>query len=248
MHYYRILTTLVAISSLVYGRDVAEMTLPEAGARLEQVYNAAAPARDFVRAAIVAKRLDILELCWEKIPFGVIEGRFLDELEKLTDSDFKNRMLLIVLKGSSTNVRYEDDGMRDHWRARQAFASAFLPMIRRTLPDVPLDYESISTREKRLVMARKMEKALGIESENPENAKRVWPPKPGDGSGVPSTFPPQDGTANKPNGSAPLASMDKAGESTPLRGGWALWTGIAVILAAAAGWLWFRSKGKGRKG
>jgi multidrug transporter EmrE-like cation transporter len=40
--------------------------------------------------------------------------------------------------------------------------------------------------------------------------------------------------------------MSKAGESTPLPGGWALWAGIATVLAAAAGWLLFRSKGKGK--
>jgi len=79
-----------------------------------------------------------------------------------------------------------------------------------------------------------------------EDAKRVWPPKPGEKPGAPNTPKQPDGTASKPSGSAPLATVDKAGERTPLRGGWALWAGIAAVLAAAAGWLWLRSKGKGK--
>jgi hypothetical protein len=34
---------------------------------------------------------------------------------------------------------------------------------------------------------------------------------------------------------APIAAADSAGENGPLPGGWALWGGIAAVLAAAAG-------------
>jgi hypothetical protein len=57
--------------------------------------------------------------------------------------------------------------------------------------------------------------------------------------------PQKDASGSDPNSSTAVVT---AGESTPLPGGWGLWAGIAALLAAAAGWLWLRSKGKGGKG
>jgi hypothetical protein len=76
---------------------------------------------------------------------------------------------------------------------------------------------------------------------DPGDAKRVGPPSPGN-PGISQ----QEGRATNPT--APIGTVDKTGESTPLPGGWALWGGIAAVLAAAAGWLLFRAKGKARKG
>jgi hypothetical protein len=193
---------------------------------------------------MAAQRLDILEQCWEKTPIGVIVEHFWDELEKLPDSKLRDGMVLIILKSPTTNTRYQDDAFSSYSGFRKEFAKKLLTMAQKSLPDVPLEYDSISTYEKRLVLARAMEKALGIESETPENAKRVWPPKPGNKPGAPSTPSPQDGAANNPNRPVPLATVDKTGEPAPLPGGWALWAGIAAILASAAGWLLLRSKRK----
>lgn len=44
--------------------------------------------------------------------------------------------------------------------------------------------------------------------------------------------------------SPPIAVVAQAGESSPVRGGWALWAGIAAVLAAATGWLLLRGRGK----
>jgi hypothetical protein len=97
-------------------------------------------------------------------------------------------------------------------------------------------------QNKALAIARQnienFQKNEGHPVTDPGEARRIGPPKPGDKSG----------TADNPSGSAPLATMDKAGERTPLRGGWVLWAEVAAALAAAAGWLLLRSKGKGRKG
>jgi hypothetical protein len=78
------------------------------------------------------------------------------------------------------------------------------------------------------------------------DAKRVWPPKPGDKPGAPFAPTQQDGTASKPDPSVPVAAISNASEPSSLPGGWALWAGIAAVLATAAGWLWLRSKGKGK--
>ena len=70
---------------------------------------------------------------------------------------------------------------------------------------------------------------------SPEDAKRVWPPKSGGASN-----PLQEG------GNA-TGSVAVAGEQTGSRklpGGWPLWSGIAAVLAAAAGWIFLRTKGK----
>ena len=116
--------------------------------------------------------------------------------------------------------------------------------MQRYLPDTPADYSVISTREKRLKLADAFDAAAGIPIEKDPDAKRVWPPKPGDKPGVPSAPTQQDGTASKPNATVSVAAVDKVGENTPLPGGWALWVGIATLLAAVAGWLLFRSNRK----
>ena len=70
---------------------------------------------------------------------------------------------------------------------------------------------------------------------NPDDSSRVWPPKAGEAS-IPLN---ESGSAT--------GSVAVAGDSTPLGklpGGWPLWSGIAAVLAAAAGWIFLRTKGK----
>lgn len=84
-------------------------------------------------------------------------------------------------------------------------------------------------------------KLIGVEGINEPK-----PPPANDKHGGNSRSPEESGSASKLNASAPVAIVGKAGESTPLPGGWALWAGIATLLAAAAGWLLLRSKRKKR--
>lgn len=90
MYYFRILTLLIGLRSCTYANDMAHMTLTEAATRLEQVCRASGPTRDFIKEAITAQRLDILEHCWEKAPGGIVTEHFLDELKILPGSKVEN--------------------------------------------------------------------------------------------------------------------------------------------------------------
>jgi hypothetical protein len=240
---FRAMLCVALVSSAADGRDMSQMSAADAYEELSNL-GAAAEDREFVLEAIKHKRLDILAVCLDH-PKGGAGRYFGEELEKMPDSEFKNHMLLIILKSPLTNARLRPTPFKSDDRAGDYFAKWFIPMLNKTLPDVPVDYEVISTMEKRRVLAGRMEAALGIESENPENARRVWPPKPSGGR-APSRGTPQEDAAGalRPNEPAPVTAVGTAVGSAPLSGGLRLWAGIAAIITAAAGWFFVRSKSR----
>ena len=241
-----LLAVIVMYPAYVSADGVGRMTLEEAVSKFKQIDNASAPTHDFIKEAIAAQRLDILQYCWEKVQGGGMTEHFLDELKILPDSKVKNGMVLIILKSPTTNLLYADNPTENYFYTRIAFAKSLLTMIRKTIPDVPLDYEFISTYEKRLTLARAMEKALGIEPEHPEDARRVWPPKPGE-KPVHQTVPlPVDAAETKPEAPSPVNAEGKTDEHSMRPNNSALWGGIAAVLASIASWLIVRSRSKKR--
>jgi hypothetical protein len=238
---FRAMLCVAVVSSAADDRDMSRMFAADAYEELSNL-GGAAGNREFVLEAIRHKRLDILAVCLDH-PMGGARRYFGEELEKMPDAEFKNHMLLIILKSPLTNQRLRPTPFKSDDRAGDYFAKWFIPMLNKTLPDVPVDYEVISTMEKRRVLARRMEAALGIESENPEIARRVWPPKPS-GARAPSRGTPQEDAvgALRPNDAAPVTAVGTAVETTPLPGGSWLWAGIAAIITAAAGWFFFHAK------
>lgn len=68
--------------------------------------------------------------------------------------------------------------------------------------------------------------------------KEVIPPRDDNRRPAPIT------AATQTDESLPANSMSKADGPSPISVDWALWAGIAAVVAAAAGWLTLRSKGK----
>lgn len=238
---FRAILCVALVSSSTDGKDMSQMSAADAYEELSK-RGAAAEDREFVLEAIKHKRLDILAVCVDH-PMGGARRYFGEELEKMPDSEFKNHMLLIILKSPLTNARLRPTAFKSDDRAGEYFAKWFIPMLNKTLPDVPVDYEVISTMEKRRVLARRMEAALGIESENTEIARRVWPAKLSGGRAPSHGTPQEDGAGALPtNDAAPVTAVGSAGERMALPGGSRLWVGIAALITAAAGWFFFRSK------
>ena len=79
---------------------------------------------------------------------------------------------------------------------------------------------------------------------DPSEARHVWPASH-------LNIPTQDALGSEtfqPNAAAPVPAVGKAGESLSVPGGWALWGGIAAVLAAVAGWLFMAKHGSRNRG
>jgi len=79
---------------------------------------------------------------------------------------------------------------------------------------------------------------------DPNEARHVWPASH-------LNIPTQDALGSEtfqPNAAAPVPAVGKAGESLSVPGGWALWGGIAAVLAAVAGWLFMAKHGSRNRG
>jgi hypothetical protein len=193
-------------------------------------------------ALMKSNRVEIIEVCWQ----GVYTANLLSKaVTKMPDSPMKDQLVSRYLRNPELWWPSGSEVVANMEIAKAGEVRFIIPLVQRYLPDTLADYSVISTREKRLKLADAFDAAAGIPIEREPDAKRVWPPKPGDKPGVPSVPTQQGGIASKPDPSVPVAAISKAGEPSPLPGGWALWGGIAAVLAAAAGWLWLRSKGKG---
>lgn len=219
-------------------KDMKQMSLVEAAEELKKL-DGPAGRHEFVAEAIRQQRLDVLEMCLNDVS-NTSAPYFYEEMKRMPPSDLRNQMLLMVLKCPLTNLRLEDTGIRSHDDWREGFAKSFIPMLHSTMPDLPVDYQIISALEKRMVLAARMERALGIESTNYNGATQVWPPKSGESLSVPNA----GGDRANPN---PQAHVGIATRSAYLPGRWPLWAGIAAAVAAAAGWLLLRRKGGGGK-
>ena len=73
-------------------------------------------------------------------------------------------------------------------------------------------------------------------------AKPVGPPKQSDRSRNDAMPQKQDADTVTPTPSSPVANVSTRAGSDPLPGGWALWAGIAAVVAASAGWLFLRGR------
>lgn len=108
------------------------------------------------------------------------------------------------------------------------------------------------SKNKEAVLARRYENASWVPLEkisipvttstaSPQDPKRVWPPKRAD-----NPTPAHDSDRTMPGLSGPVAIVGKQDGSAHLPGGWALWAGIAAVLAASASWLLLRGRGSRR--
>lgn len=238
------LIAIVLFQVTLCGKDIGLMDLAEASEAIKEAERAAGPASRFVGAAIAAGRKDVLTICWNETTY--CRHFLFQDLKELPDSRLKNEILLIILKSPRTNLLYNDTPFRSSETARRAFAGSFIPMLQKTLPAIPVNYDSVATLDKRLVLAAAMERALAKDLSAAENSKPVWSPILGRNAGAPPAPPRRVGPPPEPTATTPVAAAGNAGESLALPGGWGLLAGIAALLTAA-GWLIFRGRGKGRK-
>lgn len=238
-----LLTASVVLSQPPSEKSVAMMSVTEAkdAARLADT---GATALQFLEAAMKSGRLEIIEVCWQG---GYTHNLLSEAVTEMPDSPIKDQLVSRFLRNPEIWWPSDSPYLMKMDMLRTGKVRFIIPLVRRYLPDTPRNYSVISTREKRLELADAFDTAAGIPIEKEPDARRVWPPKPGDKTGVPAAPTQQHGTAFKPDPSAPAAAVSKATEPAPLPGAWALWAGIAAILAAAAVWLLFRGLGKGRK-
>ena len=239
----RIIFSLIAVVTVAVGfsqtpghKSVVLISASEAREAVA-LADTGATSEQFFEAAMKSGRIEIIEACWE----GTYTHNMLSKaVRDMDDSPLKDQLVSRYLRNPLIEWPSESETAIRGELYRSGTIQFIIPLVQRYLPTTPADYSVISTREKRLKLADAFDAAAGIPIEKEPEAKRVWPPKPGDKPGVPSAPTQQEGTASKPN--ALISAAAKSGESTPLPGGWALWAGIAAFLATAFGWLLLRSK------
>ena len=157
------------------GKKLSEMSISEIKAAALESDNVASTAHKFTEEAIAAEREDIFAICWDSTTY--CRHFLMDAFDTLPDGKAKNAILLAILKSPITNLLYADSPMRGYAPARKNLAEMVIPALRKTVPDVPIDYDQISTLEKRLKLAEAMETALGVVKEEPNGARTVTPRK-----------------------------------------------------------------------
>lgn len=132
--------------------DLGTSTLEE----IQQALKNKTPGYDaasFTSAAFKSRRIDVLKLCWETPGTSYY---FIPALQNLPESPFKQDMLVMLLKSSSGQWLNGPNG-GFAITIQNALAKDFLPMIRKHLPDTPIDFEVIATPERRLKLAQELE-------------------------------------------------------------------------------------------
>ena len=189
----------------------------------------------FFEAAMKSGRVEIIEVWWET---AYTHGWLSEAVITMPDSPLKDRLVSRYLRNPRIAWPTESPVAMRMEMYRTGTIRFMIPLVRRYLPDTPMNFSVIATREKRLKLADAFDTAAGIPIEREPDAKRVWPPlKLGDSPIIANTPSHHDDKATQPNAAAPTATVAKASESWPLPGGWAPWTCIAVAIAGIAVWL-----------
>lgn len=113
-------------------------------------------AEAFTQAAYASKRLDFLEVCWAT---PVCNGWFLDQLEVSGDREFRDRLVLMMLRCSNPKAWPMDAGGL-MGGAQDVIASIMRRLMRDHLPDLPPGYDIMSSLERRRKLAGRFEAAI----------------------------------------------------------------------------------------
>ena len=196
--------------------------------------NTGEKSQQFFEAAMKSGRFEIIEVCWE----GTYTSQMLcDAMKNMPESPVKEQLVSKFLRNPRIAWPPESQiAPRGEWY-RGSAVNFIIPLVRRHLPDAPMDYSVISTREKRLKLADAFDTAAGIPIEREPDAKRVWPPKPGDKPLLSTAFPVLDDAGTAREATAPVATVSRGIEPAPHQAGWAMWAVCAAILVATAGFL-----------
>ena len=140
-------------------------------------------AFEFATGAMRSKRIDIITACFEnQYTMGCIR----DDDAKLPDSTFKDEVVLAMLKSKS--IFWGPEPMPEngsHPMRVPLNLEPFKSVIKRHLPDEPVDETFMRSRAMRLKLAEELEKAIAMERAKGtgESVKTPVPitatPKPG---------------------------------------------------------------------
>ena len=139
---------------MLEGRDM--MTIPIEEAMKPELLK---EHRDeFVDAAFETKRMDLLQLCWKT---DYVAIRYKMNLEGMPDSPFRDQILLMMLRTESHDAWLDTLGLEDYLSLMQhGLAHWLIPLLKHRLPDLPVEFATISTSERRLKIAEDYEKAM----------------------------------------------------------------------------------------
>jgi len=223
----------------MYGEDIAAMSFTDACLTIRKAeFRGIDTIEKMVNDLMAAKRLDVLTFCWEKTTYARMH--FGHAFSAMPSSRMRSEMALIYLESPATNQIMSDSGMNSIENERQAFAKKLIPILRETIPDIPVEYASISTFPKRLDLAERMRVALGLKSVEPDAAQRVWPPLQKEKQVLSET----GGNSGDRRPLTAVAAATAAQESGGLPGLPYLWAGVSLTILSVATVLLFRSRKK----
>ena len=147
------------------------------------------PSADGIRgvlisASIEARRLDLIEICFRNEP-----GLTMEVLGEIQDLGFLDQAVIRILKADVSLWWMPEDPLADYSGPGSAayMREPIVNVLRRYLPDVPLDGKAVINRANRLKLAADLEVAMGRTSppetpqkERPEN--RMEAPAPASAS------------------------------------------------------------------
>lgn len=224
------------------GKDFSAISVDDARILAGRAGNAenGAIADAFVQAAMRSGRLELMELCWENRD---VSRLFWDEYRKMPEGHLKNQLFSSRLR--NPRIPWPDDKPGEvsngNGTQRMSLERYYIPIFRKFLPDLPMDYSEIGSREKRLKLADAFDKAVGIPIVVEPEARRVGPSPRGDKQAANVIV-----LAASPAASAPTRATVPVGDAVSFRAKNLVWFSIlAAALAGSAAWVFLRSRRKG---
>ena len=204
-----IVTTLVCLHATTFPlyADLDFSSMPIAEVR--KIISAATysgSGHEAADAALKSRRTEVILACFESFE---VRSLLSQKVWSMEDCYLKGQMLGIQLRHGRG---WEDGSLLQKMNQQAVQAQFFLPMVRQYLPDTPIDYEVISSPERRIALADKLEAAAkkkwGIAEGDPNSgikqgglipaAAESSPPKAAPTTVVPNVITPQTSAAKQP--------------------------------------------------
>ena len=193
-----------------------ELPPAQAAAYLTQVYGIRG---DLITAAIGARRIDLVEICFRNEPLLTMET-----LGETQDLEFQDKAVIMILKADIPQWWMPEDPFADYsGPGRSGYMyKPIVKVLRRYLPDVPLDGKAVINRASRLKLAADL--GNKIAATNPQTGEIPAPQKEGEAT------PPKPA----PDRTAPL--RDHAEATAQKKSPWAVGlvaTALVILLGMA---------------
>lgn len=200
---------------------------------------------DFCEAAINSGRRELVDICWE---FPATSGMLFTEIIPKLPGSQQDELIVMMLQNERKH--WVPDASQDIYSMdspafrRKIAAEVWIPVFRKYLPELPMDYSVMDTREKRLLIASKYAKIAGIPFDEPIEARRVWPPKRQQRMTQTDLQSSQGGRNTEPNSGFRIDAMQRQKASSLTRTG-VIFIGVAIGFVVIAIWIYLRrNKGK----